>query len=61
MKAVKIAKDKSQKNEGSGDALARLRAGYHLGGEPLTRNAAHFEENSGMGILPMCQKPPLRN
>jgi hypothetical protein len=23
------------------DALARLRQGYHLGGQPLTRNEAH--------------------
>lgn len=46
MKAVKITKDRSQKNEGSDDALARLRAGYHLGDKPLTRNAAHFEENA---------------
>jgi hypothetical protein len=23
------------------DALARLRHGYHLGGQPLTRNQAH--------------------
>ena len=46
MKAAKNPKDRSQKNEDSDDALARLRAGYRLGGKPLTRNAAHFEENA---------------
>jgi len=46
MKAAKNPKDRSQKNEGSDDALARLRSGYHLGSKPLSRNAAHFEENA---------------